>query len=209
MKYAAWVVRITALILFFYLVLNGKMFVWLGIFAISLLAALLFGRIYCGYICPMNTVMIVADKFSKKSNLQARSIPAWLSSNKLPWISLAVSVVLMIAAKRALKIDMPILLVWLLLSVLVTLRWPAYVFHNNICPFGALQKVFGTRAQSGHRVDASRCIGCKLCETVCPSAAVAVKQSDKKAHIETALCHQCGECAQICPKQAIRYQKNH
>ncbi|HHX22667.1 MAG TPA: 4Fe-4S binding protein [Thermoanaerobacterales bacterium] len=47
------------------------------------------------------------------------------------------------------------------------------------------------------------CIGCKLCEKVCPSEAIKVNSIDKKAEIETSQCLQCTYCQKVCPKDAI------
>lgn len=48
--YIITAIRMLFLALFLFLVLNGKMMLWLALFAISLVGALLFGRVYCGYI---------------------------------------------------------------------------------------------------------------------------------------------------------------
>lgn len=48
---------------------------------------------------------------------------------------------------------------------------------------------------------------CKLCEKVCPSEAIEVKSTDKKAEIETSICLQCTNCQQVYPKDSIHYSK--
>jgi polyferredoxin len=206
LKTLKWLVRIAFLALFVFLVLNGRMVVWLAIFAVSLLAAIGMGRVYCGYVCPMNTLMIPVEKISKKMNFQTDKVPAFLSGGKLPWIFLAVSMMAMLGGKRLLGIEFPVLFLWLVLAAFITLHWPAHVFHNLICPFGALQKVFGAKAHLSHRVSEQACIGCRRCEKACSSAAIAVGKTDKKAHINTALCHQCNSCAEVCPENAIHYK---
>ncbi|NLJ94805.1 MAG: 4Fe-4S binding protein [Clostridiaceae bacterium] len=45
------------------------MMVWLILYGLSLLAALFFGRLYCGYLCPMNTLMQPTARLSKKLGL--------------------------------------------------------------------------------------------------------------------------------------------
>ena len=99
------------------------------------------------------------------------------------------------------------LLIWLSISIIVTLRYKPEVFHNYICPFGALQKLFGKFAFFSRRVDEAVCIGCKKCEKVCPSLAIAVQGENNKAGIETKLCLQCTECIEICPVDAVKYNK--
>ena len=207
MKYIANIIRILFLALFLFLLVNGNVMIWLVLFAISLVAALIFGRVYCGYACPMNTLMIPTEWLSKKLNLQTSATPKWLKNGYFAWISLGISVAIMLLSKRLLHIELPILPFWLVISVLVTLRYKPAVFHNLICPFGTLQKTFGRFSMLSEQVDKSTCIGCKLCEKACPSNAIAVSAEDNKAVINTMLCHQCTNCQQVCPKDAIRYIK--
>lgn len=204
MKILRAAIRILFLGLFLFLVTNGKMVIWLALFAVSLAAALFFGRIYCGYVCPMNTMMIPAARISKKLGLQTASVPKWLRSGKIAWAGLGASVLLTLILKRAARIDLPVLLIWLVLSILVTLRYKPAVFHNLLCPFGPLQKIAGRKAFLSEKVDRDACTGCGKCVKVCPSDAVRVS-SDRKAGIETALCHQCGSCSRVCPVNAVKY----
>ena len=205
MKYIAAVIRLLFLVLFFFLAVQAKTALWLGLFAASLLAALVFGRLYCGYVCPMNTCMIPAEWLSKKLKLQVKDTPRWLKNGYFSWIALAVSIAAMLLSKRFLHINLPVLLIWVAVSVLVSLRYRPAVFHNTICPFGALQRTFGRFARMSEKVDISACVGCGLCERVCPSDAIAVSGPNKKAIINVSLCHQCTNCRQACPKEAIRY----
>ena len=205
MKYLFNVIRILFLVLFVFLLQKNKMMVWLAIYGVSLIVALVFGRLYCGYICPMNTLMIPTAWISKKLKIQTDKIPKWLSTGVFAWIALIASIGIMIFGKRILHKNIPVLIIWLIVSVLITLRYQPLVFHNLICPFGPLQKIFGRFAIFSKRVNKEGCIGCKLCQPVCPTTAIVVKE-DKKAEITTSLCLQCNSCQDICPKKTIPYR---
>jgi polyferredoxin len=207
MKWIATIVRILFLGLFIFLILSGNMMLWLALFGVSLIVAIFFGRLYCGYVCPMNTVMIPVYWLSKKLKFQTSNTPKWLKKGFLPWIVLGISISAVLLSKRVLHIDLPILLIWLAISILVTIRYKPEVFHNLICPFGVLQKLFGRFAILSKKVDKDVCIGCKKCEKVCPSSAIVV-EDNKKAEISTKLCHQCTNCSEICPTSAIKYHKS-
>lgn len=206
MKYIVTAIRLAFLALFLFLFIKGKTMLWLGLFALTLVIALVFGRVYCGYICPMNTLMIPAEWLSEKLKIKKMSTPNWLKSGYFAWAFLALSAVAMVLAKKMLQISLPVLPFWLVLSVLVSLFYKPAVFHNLICPFGVLQKTLGRFARFSKKVDPDACIGCRLCENACPSDAIVV-QADKKAVINTALCHQCEACQAVCPKSAIHYMK--
>jgi polyferredoxin len=197
--------RILFLIIFLLLVTRGAMVMWLGIFGVTMILALLLGRIFCGWICPMNTVMLPTEWLSKKLNLQTKDAPNWLKSGVIPWIMLFIMIATMIFAKRMFGVQIPILLYLVIFSVIVTLRYKPEIFHNYICPFEPLQNLTGKFALFTEKVNHVQCIGCKLCETVCPSEAVKVSKKSKKANINPGLCHQCFNCQLICPENAISY----
>ncbi|MEY8262025.1 4Fe-4S binding protein [Oscillospiraceae bacterium 50-60] len=51
-------------------------------------------------------------------------------------------------------------------------------------------------------VDQELCIGCKVCEKVCPVYAISV--TDRKAHSDSDKCMACANCADRCPRYAIK-----
>lgn len=204
-KHIINLIRILFLGIFIFLLVSGKNMLWFALFGVSLIVAIVFGRVFCGYVCPMNTLMIPTEWISKKLKIQTDKTPKWLSSGKFGWVTLIGSIAIMILGKRVLNKNIPIILIWLVLAILVAIRYKPAVFHNLICPFGVLQKVFGRFAIFSERVDKSKCIGCKKCEKVCPSAAIEVDESDKKAEIDRSLCFQCTNCVQVCPTDCIHY----
>jgi formate hydrogenlyase subunit 6/NADH:ubiquinone oxidoreductase subunit I len=49
-------------------------------------------------------------------------------------------------------------------------------------------------------VDVKKCVGCGVCQDVCPVGAIVASES---ARIETGLCIGCGRCVQECPQRAL------
>jgi len=202
MKKYRKLIQLAFLLIFFFIIAKGNMFIWLGLFLISLIGATIFGRFYCGYICPMNTVMGATGNISKKLNWRTKSVPKVLQSKYLPWIVLVLMIGTMVLSKKVFHQEVPILILLMAVSILVTLRYEEWVFHNHICLYGALLSLTGRWAKFSTKVESDLCIGCKKCETVCPSKAISVT---KVAQIDPSTCHQCPACIMVCPKNAIHY----
>lgn len=52
------------------------------------------------------------------------------------------------------------------------------------------------------KVDPEICVGCKICEKVCPVYAISV--TERKAHVDTDKCRGCANCADRCPRYAVK-----
>lgn len=205
-SYKTWI-QLIFFALFVLFTIKGRINLWIGVFAAGLILSLIFGRGYCAYVCPMNTVMRPASWISSKLKLQRDRIPRWLSFKGTPWIFFGLMVGSMLFTKRILQISFPALLIFLILSFIVTLFYKPEVFHNRLCPFGALLGLAGKGAVFTETVDADQCVGCKMCVPVCPAGAVQVSPLNRKAVIQAEFCHQCQACETACPKDAIHYRR--
>lgn len=200
-------VRALSFVLFVILMINQKVVLWLGLFLVSLVLARWLGRLYCGYICPLNTSMLIADKIKKFLKLKEFKQPAFLTYKHLSWISLGIMIGIMVFAQVILKKQPPVLPVLTVLAFGVALFYHPSFFHNYLCPYNAPLKLFGSKAIFSKHVTTEGCIGCTKCERVCPSRAISVDKLSRKAEIDRSLCHQCQECTAVCPTHTISYQK--
>jgi formate hydrogenlyase subunit 6/NADH:ubiquinone oxidoreductase subunit I len=56
------------------------------------------------------------------------------------------------------------------------------------------------------RYDAEKCIGCRICERVCPADAIEIKkvaEKSYKAYVYLDRCVYCGQCVESCTKKAL------
>ena len=74
--------------------------------------------------------------------------------------------------------------------------WCAY------CPIGTLQNLIGG-SKEHIKIDAKKCVSCRLCESICPMDLPIVKHK-KSGFIRERDCIKCGDCIQVCPKNALR-----
>ncbi|MFQ6094783.1 MAG: 4Fe-4S binding protein [Candidatus Bathyarchaeia archaeon] len=74
-------------------------------------------------------------------------------------------------------------------------------------PYDRAQPVKGMRGKV--TVEIEKCIGCTLCERICPSRAIEVIGKGRSAEItyHVGRCLFCGECVDVCPTEAIKTTK--
>ena len=75
-------VQLVFLGIFLLLMLKNKAQLWMGFIFISIILTSLFGRFYCGWACPINTLIRGMNWIKKKFNIKDKSIPEVLKSEK-------------------------------------------------------------------------------------------------------------------------------
>ena len=75
-------IQILFLAVFLILMFAGKAQFWMGFILLSITLATFSGRLYCGWACPINTVMRPFVWISKKLGLQRKQGPEVLKSGR-------------------------------------------------------------------------------------------------------------------------------
>ena len=178
-----------------------------GVIGLSIvfLLTLIFGRFFCGYLCPVGTVQEIAyhapvpKVTPRQKNMFVLIRAAFfivfllmaflLSASLLSWFGIRDFFYLLLTAGTV------VFIVLLLLST--TFYRP---FCRLICPYGVLLSLSSWKSMFKlQRTDA--CIECKKCEKACPTDEA--KRDDGKAE-----CYLCGRCTEVCPVAgALMYKR--
>lgn len=197
------VLQVVLLVFFVFLTLSGRVQVWMGVFALSILATLLLGRVYCGWICPIHTAMRGVAWVKKKLRIPSARIPAWV---KKPWVRM-VALGLFLAAfafTMASGKKLPVLPALFALGILLTLFFPEALWHRYLCPYGTILSLPARASRRAMVINPERCNGCGLCHRVCP--AEAIEGRERKYEILKSECLVCMACSEACGQDAIDYQ---
>lgn len=191
--------------LFVVLAITGKMQVWMIVFAGSLVAALLFGRFYCGWLCPINTEIEWIDRLYKHFGLKRKPVPLWIKKPVVKYLILLLFIITFITVFVTGK-RLPVLPVLFFIGILLSLFFVPSSWHRYLCPYGTLLNFTAFLARKSYNVEVDQCVKCGICKKVCPAGAVEMENNAVFPKIKPGLCLVCSSCADACPKKVISYK---
>lgn len=160
-------------------------FVYFAIFALPIIAALFFGRIFCGGVCPLGALQELL--FFKRVKVNATLD---LTLRLLPYFVLAVAIVFASVGgtffacaydpfvplfRRAGTLPLAVFCgLMLILSVFISRPYCKY-----LCPYSVLLKFASYLSSRRVKIAPKRCVNCKLCEGLCPNDAIVVPETGK------------------------------
>jgi len=188
---------------FLTLTLTNKGQVWMGIIFFSIALAALFGRYYCGWMCPIHTLIRPTSWLSRRLRLTKKTIPGFVKAGYVRWIVLAIFLPLLgytiYTITQGRKFPLPVLIIGL--GVLTTFFINEKTWHRYLCPWGIL--ISATGKLSKFRLAVDGCKTCGLCAKNCPTSAVTLGR--EQAAITSQYCLLCLKCETACPVPAIRF----
>lgn len=190
--------------------------------ALPIVGTLILGRVFCGWLCPVGTILDTLSKIPRANFIKPLKnpankfvlAPALLFSSALlkhpyfctvcPIKGICYSTGLSGVAKPA---ELAFLAIPLGLELGEKRAWCRY-----LCPVGATFSFLSLKKLLGFKIDTDKCIAsshqqaCRLCSKACPTNAIN-ETSYKTGDISRIECIACGQCYDRCPIGALKFSK--
>jgi ferredoxin-type protein NapF len=192
--------------------IHGQWSLWLLISVTSLVAAILWGRFFCGWLCPVGAVLDLLAAGKRLIHWRNWDPGAVFFKNLgiLRWILLGAAAGLVLPG-HALALFMNPLVLWsrefdritrqtlpwsLLIIVLLGLASYPRLWCRFLCPTGSLLNLVG-RLRGEPRKPGTGCSGCRQCVKRCPMNNITAEINFGSD------CLRCDECLRACPNQYL------
>ncbi len=164
---------------------------------------LVFGRYYCGWICPLGAVQELANK------LTGVEILSYKWKRRLIWIRPVMLILAFLAVAVEVWIPGPtvnwykykhFIILGLTLGLVLFSFFTYRPWCNYFCPFGYFLSYLHRIAPYRIRL-VGECKECNLCGEACKNAAI------YNGGIDESLCIECGDCVNACPLKSLKYSR--
>jgi ferredoxin-type protein NapH len=190
--------------------------VLIGAVLILAVYAVIGGRTFCAWVCPINMVTDLAGWLRVRLGVKNAF---YLSRNiryTVLGLTLAVSVIVGIAAFEWIS---PIGMLHRELIYGIGLGWTAVLgvflldlfilkhgWCGHLCPLGAFYAVVGRMAQLRIRFDDDTCTRCGECARICPEPQVLnLNKAARAGMVAFGECTNCGRCTPMCPEDSLSF----
>ena len=178
--------------------------------------ALVGGRVFCAWVCPVNVVTDAAGWLRQRLPLPT-GVPL---TRNLRYLVLATTLVVSaLAGVAAFEWVSPVgmahrglvfgiglgafALVAIFLFDLLLLK---HGWCGHLCPLGAFWAAVGRTALVRVRFDRASCTHCGECARVCPEPQVLnLKKLDRAGYVASGACSNCGRCTGLCPEGSLSF----
>lgn len=189
------------------------------IFLIPIFVVLIFGALFCGWVCPLGGIqefwwrigrkikpLYLAQNYFRRFNLGRFSF--------LKYLFLILIILAVVLWKRPILCGLDPFgaifgyfknpAVWVSLIVFAVLALAIFrPFCRFFCPYGALLSLLSKISIFQLKTEKEKCQKCNLCQKVCLIEAI-----NKNNQINQGECIRCGECLVKCPVKAIQLKLN-
>jgi len=193
--------------------------VLIGAITVFLFYALIGGRSFCSWVCPINIITDTANWLRKKLKMYKEDVKVPVKRTMRYWI-LGLSIILsVIFGVAAFELVSPIGMMhrgiifgfgmgWA--AILMVFFFDLFVLQNgfcgHICPLGAFYSLINRISlfKVNHLKD--NCTACNKCLIVCPEKQVLINIINKKnSQIYGSECTNCGRCIDVCEDNALDF----
>ena len=169
------------------------------------LAAMIFGRIFCSFICPLHFFLEFLPEEKKKQTAPRGPLFVLLLVLLFSFL-LEVPVFAMFSpvhiVQRLLLFGVGLEGLFLAALALFSFFQGAKSWCRLLCPLGALYGLLGFRRQLFIDKKTERCTNCRRCEQVCTMGTSPMQDDLLSAY----MCTNCGDCIDSCQIKALSYR---
>lgn len=190
----------------------------IGALIIVVFYAILGGRIFCGWVCPVNMVTDLANKIRTFFNLNIawrswsikRGVRYWVIA-----LSIVLSVILGVAAfewispigalHRGIIYGFGFGWAFVLVVFLYDLFAVKNGFCGHVCPLGGFYSLIGRFGILRIGYDKDKCTTCMKCIEICPENQVLHMVGKQSGAVLSGECINCGRCIEVCDDDAVKF----
>jgi len=190
----------------------------IGALIILLFYAVLGGRFFCGWVCPVNMVTDLANKIRSYFNLET-AWKSWGLKREVRYWVMALSIVLSAilgvtafewispigALHRGIIYGFGFGWTFVLIVFLFDLFAVKNGFCGHLCPLGGFYSLIGRYGFLRIAYDRGKCTSCMKCIDICPEKQVLHIVDKQSGNVLSGACINCGRCVEVCDDNALNF----
>ena len=185
---------------------------------ILIVYGLIRGRVFCGWVCPVNLILELEDVVRRKLGIKVHEAPVprhaklWIAGGVLA-LSALTSMPVFEAFSPIGALNKSLLFgavtgIWVLAAIMLAeLFWGHRVWCRALCPLGGFYEALGRAGLVHVKFNQEACIHCDACKRSCLADPIILESvlTGEDTVVRTGDCMACGACIDACPSEALAF----